>query len=102
MVVFWRGWGWTVPLIMFGWAFIGVGYVIATASPEGNPNAGRETDRLFAVVLIRSAVTVYYMDRWRRRRSTPLVDPATGDTHMIPNEDHFMFIQVKYYLWIFL
>src|SRR6266540_4220403 len=39
MVIFWRGWGWMVPLIMFGWAFFCVGVMIATASPEGNPDA---------------------------------------------------------------
>jgi len=91
-----------VPLIMFGWAFFCVGVMIATASPEGNPDAAAYTDRLFAVAFALSAVTVYLIDRWRRRRSTPVVDPATGETHMVPNEDHFMFIQVKYYVWVFL
>lgn len=102
MVVFWRGWGWTVPLIMFGWAFASVGYVIATAGPNGNPNAARDTDRLFAVVFILSALTVYFLDRWRRRGTTPVVDPATGETHAVPNDDHFMFIPSRYFVWIYL
>lgn len=102
MVVFWRGWGWTIPLIMFGWIFVAVGYVIATAPPGGNPNAAKDTDRLFALVFVLSAATVYLLDSWRRRGSTPVVDPATGETILIKNADHFMFIPAKYYPWVFL
>ena len=100
MAVFWRGWGFLVPLIMFGWIFVLIGVMIATASPEGNPNAAAYTDRLFAVAFALSAVTDYIMDR-RRRRPIPVVDPTTGETQMLVNEDHFMFILVKYYVWIF-
>jgi hypothetical protein len=100
MVVFWRGWGFLVPLIMFAWVFVAVGFMIATASPEGNPNAAAYTDRLFTVVFALSAGSVYVMDRWRRR-PTPDVDPTTAETHLLVHEDHFMFVLVKYYVWIF-
>lgn len=102
MLIFWRGRGWLVPVIMFGWLFVATGFAIATAPKNGDPNAAAHVDLLFAVVFVASAVTVYLMDRRTTARIVPIADAVPGEAHRAVPRDHFMFIPVKYYTWLFL
>ena len=102
MLIFWEGKGWTVLLIMFGWIFFLTGIMIATAPPEGDPNAAANTDRLFALAFVLSAATVYYMD-WRRgrRRAQIAASKKAEEADTIASRDSFMFIPLKYWAYIY-
>lgn len=94
MLLFWRGQGWTVLLILFGWLFLLIGVIIATHSPEGDPNAAANTDRTFALAFALSAITVFAMALRRERKLRSAAEPA-------PYDDHFMFIPVKFWAYGF-
>jgi hypothetical protein len=102
MLIFWRGKGWLVPVILIGWVFVAVGFAIATAPDAGDPDAGAHVDLLFAVVFVVSAITVYLMDRRTRARILPIADAVPGEPHLAVYHDHFMFLPVKWYTWVFL
>ena len=94
MILFWRGHGWAVLLILFGWLFLLIGVTIATVSPEGDPNAAANTDRTFALGFALSAMTVYAMARRKERKLLAAAAP-------LPYDDHFMFIRVKLWAYAF-
>ena len=68
MLLFWRGLGWAVLPIMFGWLFLLIGVAIATLGPEADPNADANTSRLFALAFALSAATVFYLAHRRANR----------------------------------
>lgn len=94
MLLFWRGHGWAVLLILFGWLFLLIGVTIATHGPEGDPNAAANTDRTFALAFALSAVTVYAMAWRKERKLRAAADP-------VPYDDNFMFIPVKFWAYGF-
>lgn len=100
-MLFWRGWGICVFVVTFAWIFILIGIMIASGSHD--PDAVRAAifvDNLFALSFILSAVTVFFLVRYRENRPVKLVDPATGQTHWFPHTDEFMFIRMKYWTHI--
>ncbi|MCR4339506.1 MAG: hypothetical protein NUW01_06425 [Gemmatimonadaceae bacterium] len=94
MLLFWRGHGWAVLLILFGWLFLLIGVTIATHGPEGDPSAAANTDRTFALAFALSAVTVYAMAWRKERKLRAAADP-------VPYDDNFMFIPVKFWAYGF-
>lgn len=107
MLVFWRGIGWAVPLIMFGWIFALVFVMIATQGPEADPNADATTARLFGFAFLLSAGTVSYLARRRARRPPQIIERSTVETVLVPEMvpvpggDHFMFVPLKYWSYLF-
>ncbi len=93
MLLFWRGQGWAVMLILFGWLFLLIGVIIATHSPEGDTNAAVNTDRTFALAFALSAITVFAMAVLRERKLRSAAESAPYD--------HFMFIPVKFWAYGF-
>ena len=102
MAFFWRGRGWLVPMIFLGWLFVGVAFAVVTAPPQGDPQASAHVDLLFAVVFAASALSVYVLHRRTRARLTPIEDALPGEPHLEVQHDHFMFLPVKYWPWLFL
>lgn len=90
MIIFWRGIGWSVLLILFGWLFLLIGVAIATMGPGPDPNAEANTNRLFAAAFALAAGTVFYLARGRakRRQAGAAIEP-----------DEFMFIRMEYWTW---
>lgn len=102
MLIFWEGKGWTVLLIMFGWVFLMIGVVIATAPAEGDPNAAANTDRYFAIAFALSAASVFFMDqRRRKKRSQEARSGGAEGVAAIAPRDSFMFITLKYWVYIY-
>ncbi|MFB3886238.1 MAG: hypothetical protein ACE144_13515 [Thermodesulfobacteriota bacterium] len=110
-MLFWRGWGILVFVATFGWLFILMGIVIAGGSHEPDAaKAAADTDRLFALSFLLSAATVFLLARYREKTPGKVVDPRTGQIHLIPHVDEFMFIRMKYWtfallaisIWMFL
>jgi hypothetical protein len=100
VLLFWRGWGWLVLPILFGWVFVAIGIMIATQGPDADPNAAANTDRLFALVFVLSAATVFFLARWRNK-PRQVVAPETGETQQLVHRDDFMFIPMKYYALVY-
>lgn len=106
MLLFWRGIGWAVPLIMFGWIFALIFVMIATQGPEADPNADATVARLFGLAFLLSAGTVFYL-AWRRTHRPRVTDEPTSETvlvrEMVPVQqgDHFMFVPLKYWAYLF-
>jgi hypothetical protein len=100
-MIFWRGWGILVFIITFALIFIAIGIVISSGFHE--PDEAKATAyiyRLFALCLILSAVFVFFLARYRDNTSGKVVDSATGETHLVPHIDEFMFIRMKYWTHI--
>jgi hypothetical protein len=56
--------------------------------------------RLFALCLILSAACVFFLARYREKTPRKIFDSATGETHLVPHTDEFMFIRMKYWTHI--
>jgi hypothetical protein len=100
-MLFWRGWGILVFIITFALIFLAIGIMIASGVHE--PDEAKATAyvyRLFALCLILSAVCVFFLARYRDNRPHKIFDPATGETHLVPHTDEFMFIRMKYWTHI--
>jgi hypothetical protein len=100
-MLFWRGWGILVFIITFALIFIAIGIVISSGFHE--PDEAKATAfiyRLFALCLILSAACVFFLARYRDNTPRKISDPATGETHLIPHTDEFMFIRMKYWTHI--
>jgi hypothetical protein len=100
MLVYWRGRGWSVLLIMFGWMFVAVGIGIATHGPEADPNANANVDRLFGIAFALSAASVFFLARGRRL-PPQTVEEAAQEPRLYSHLDHFMFVPMLYYTYIF-
>ncbi len=97
-MIFWRGWGILVFIIAFASIFIGIGIMISSGTYE--PDEAKATAyvyRLFALCLILSAACVFFLARYRDNTPSKVADPATGQIHLVPHVDEFMFIRMKYW-----
>jgi hypothetical protein len=101
MLLFWRGLGWSVLPILFGWIFLLIFVMIATQGPAADPNAAANTSRLFGLAFALSTASVFYLARRRANRPRLIADPATGESLPVPQQDDFMFIPMKYWSYIF-
>jgi hypothetical protein len=100
-MIFWRGWGIWVFVVTIVWIFIAIGMLLSTGAYEPDEaKAAADIDRLVALSLIVSAATVFFLARYRDNRPSQVVDSATGQTHLIPHVDEFMFIRMKYWTHI--
>jgi hypothetical protein len=100
-MLFWRGWGFWVYGITFGWMFILIGIMIATGSHEQDAaKAAAFTDRLFGLSFILSALSVFLLSRYRNNTPHQKIDPSTGRVDLIPNHDEFMFIPMRYWTYL--
>ena len=100
-MIFWRGWGILVFLVTFGWIFLLIGIMIATEYHEPDEAKGAAvTDLIFALALILSAASVFLLTRYRDNTPGKVVDPATGEIHLVPHADEFMFIPMKYWTYV--
>lgn len=100
-MIFWRGWGILVFAVTIAWMFIAIGMMISTGSYEPDEaKAAADIDRLFALSLILSAASVFFLARYRDKTPGKIVDPATGETHLVTHADEFMFIRMKYWTHI--
>lgn len=96
MLLFWRGKGWAVLPIMFGWLFVVTIAWIATSGPEPSSNAAATTDRIFALGFGLAAVNVYYL-AWRGARAVA----QSTDPNVAPYSDDCMFIPMKFWAYGF-
>ena len=100
-MIFWRGWGILVFIVTFAWIFIAIGIMISTGSYEPDEaKAAADIDRLFALSLILSAASVFFLAQYRDKNPSKVSDPATGQIYLIPHADEFMFIRMKYWTHI--
>ncbi len=100
-MLFWRGWGILVFFIPIVWIFIAIGIMISSGSYEPDEaKATADIYRLFALCLIVSAACVFFLARYRDKTPGKVVDPSTGQIHLVPHVDEFMFIRMKYWTHI--
>ena len=97
-MIFWRGWGIWVFVVTIVWIFIGIGLLISSGTYEPDAaKAAADIDRLIALCLILSAASVFFLARYRERKPSKVADSATGQIHLVPHADEFMFIRMKYW-----
>jgi len=100
-MLFWKGWGFWVYGITFGWLFILIGIMIAIDSHD--PDAAKAaafTDQLFGLSFMLSALSVFVLSRYRDNTPHQKIDPSTGSIDLIHNHDEFMFIPMRYWSYI--
>ena len=97
-MLFWRGWGILVFVVTFAWIFIAIGIMISSGFYEPDEaKATADIYRLFALCLIVSAASVFFLARYRDNTPSKVVDSSTGEIHLVPHVDEFMFIRMKYW-----
>jgi len=100
-MLFWRGWGFLVFFGTFAWIFLLIGIMIAMDYHEPDEAKGAAvTDLLFALAFILSAASVFLLARYRENHPGKVVDPSTGEIHLVPHVDEFMFIRMKYWTYV--
>ena len=108
MIIFWTGWGIWVFVIAMLDTFLMIGLMVALDSYNKELLAIyiKNGDQSFAIFLatwlIVSAVTVYPLVWYRSRSGIEAIDPTTGRKRLVPHDDSFMFIRMKYWPSIFL
>lgn len=107
-MIYWTGWGfWVFAIAMLNIFFVSIGLVIAheifnmDLSAFAN-NGDRSSTIFFAMWLLLSAVTIYPLVWYRSRSGIEAADPQTGRKYLVPHDDSFMFIRMKYWPSIFL
>ncbi len=108
-MIYWTGWGiWIFAIAMLNIFFVSIGIVIAHEIFNMDLSAVAKTsgDQFYAIFLamwlLLSAVTTYPLVWHRSRSGTEATDPQTGRKHLVPHDDSFMFIRMKYWPAIFL
>jgi hypothetical protein len=103
MILFWRGWGFSVALLFVFWIFALI-FFVALADPYqlDMRKAGLEVQWLFAAMFALHAASVYAVVWYRRTHPRTYVDPASLATVVVPHADDFMFIRVRFWPWILL
>lgn len=107
MIIFWTGWGiWLFVVAMLD-IFLMVGIMIALDSYNKEllaiyMNSGDQSFAIFlATWLLLSAATTYPLVWYRSRSGIEAADPQTGRKYLVPHDDSFMFIRMKYWPSIF-
>ena len=107
-MIYWTGWGIWIFVIAMLDIFVLTGIMIAYVDPikELLPIPTMSGDRFSAIFLamwlLLSAVTTYPLVWHRARSGIEATDPQTGRKHLVPHDDSFMFIRMKYWPTIFL
>ena len=108
-MIYWTGWGfWVFAIAMLNIFFVSIGLVIAheifnmDLSAAANMNGDKFFASFLAAWLLLSAVTTYPLAWYRSRSGIEATDPQTGRKHLVPHDDSFMFIRMKYWPTIFL
>ncbi len=107
-MIYWTGWGfWVFAIAMLNIFFVSIGLVIAHEIFNMDLSAVVSNgDKFFAVFLamwlLLSAVTTYPPVWHRSRSGIEATDPQTGRKYLVPHDDSFMFIRMKYWPSIFL
>lgn len=107
-MIYWTGWGIWIFVIAMLDIFVLTGIMIAYVDPIKKllPIHTMSGDRFSAVFLatwmLLSAVTTYPLVWYRSRSGIEAADPQTERKYLIPHDDSFMFIRMKYWPSIFL
>ena len=106
-MIYWTGWGIWIFVVAMLDVLVLTGIVIAYVDPikESLPIHAVSGDRFSAIFsaiwLLLSAITTYPLVWHRSRSGIEAADPLTGRKYLIPHDDSFMFIRMKYWPSIF-
>jgi hypothetical protein len=102
--VVWSGRGILIFLIFMGAVFVAIPFVIIEIDPVLNLGKDKAVNLSIALAAFLSAIATYPLDRFIMKQRGPkiLVDPKTGQQQLISNKDTFMWIETRYWPYLYL
>lgn len=93
----WRGWGFSVALLLAFWIFVLIAVVVFAAPYEPDRHmASLKTQWLFAGMFALHALSVFVVVVYRRKH------PSVAESGADPRGDEFMFIRLELWPYILL
>ena len=103
-MIIWTGRGILIFLIFIAAFFAAVPFVLIEIDPVFKLGTDQGTSLAIAIAAFLSAVITYPLDRFMMKQRDPklLVDPKTGQQHLVSNKDSLFWIETRYWTYLFL
>jgi hypothetical protein len=104
MVLIWNGRGIVVFFIFIAACFVAIPATVIVLAPYFSLNDDRAFNLSVAVAAFLSAIASYSLDRFIMKQpegGSTAVDPKTGHSHVVRNRDSLIFIETRYWTYIF-
>ena len=98
MLIFWRGWGIGVFLLLLFWILAAILLAVLSGHYQPDPEkAALEVQWGLAGMMLAYALSVHALARYRKRHPQRVPDPATGKMVEVPHVDDLYGIRLD--LW---
>jgi hypothetical protein len=104
MVLIWNGRGIVVFFIFIVACFVAIPTTVIVLAPYFGLNEDRAFNLSVAVAAFLSAIVSYPLDRLIMKQPEgggSTVDPKTGQSHIVGSRDSLIFIETRYWSYIF-
>jgi hypothetical protein len=103
-MIVWTGRGILIFLIFIAAFFAAVPLVLLEIDPVSKLSTAQATSLAIAIAAFLSAIATYPLDRFIMKQRGPkiLVDPKTGQQQLVSNKDAFMWIETRYWPYLYL
>src|SRR5216684_3757618 len=98
MVLIWNGRGIVVFFIFIAACVVAIPATVIVLAPCFGLNDDKGFNLSLAVAAFLSAIASYPLDRFIMKQP---VDPKTGQNHVVGNRDSLIFIETRYWTFIF-
>jgi len=103
-VIVWTGRGILIFLVFIAAFFIAVLFVVIEIDPVLKLSTDQGTCLAIALAAFLSAIVTYPFDRFIMKQRGPkiLIDPKSGQQHLVSNKDSLFWIETRYWTHLFL
>ena len=103
-MIAWSGRGILIFLIFIAAVFVAIPFVVIEIDPIFNLGKDKAVNLSIALAALLSAILTFPLDRFIMKQRGPkiLVDPKTGQQQLISNKDTFMWIETRYWPYLYL
>jgi hypothetical protein len=103
-MIAWSGRGILIFLIFIAAVFVAIPFVVIEIDPVSKFSTDQGTSLAIAIAAFLSAIATYPLDRFIMKQRGPkiLVDPKTGQQQLVSNKDTFMWIETRYWTYLYL
>jgi hypothetical protein len=103
-MIVWTGRGILIFLIFIAAFFAAVPFVVLEIDPVLQLGKDKAVNLSIAIAAFLSAIATYPLDRFIMKQRGPkiLVDPKTGPQQLVSNKDTFMWIETRYWPYLYL
>jgi hypothetical protein len=103
-MIVWTGRGILIFLILIAAVFVAIPFVVIEIDPVYKFSTDQGTSLAIALAALLSAILTFPLDRFIMKQRGPkiLIDPKTGQQQLVSNKDTFMWIETRYWPYLYL